>query len=94
MEEAEEENNQLAFLDVLVCRKDCDSLKKKCSGKRLIRQLRYPPPPSTTTISAILATDSATTTTTTSPTPSTGQMTLRTHRQPLLSLLPTLLPTI
>ncbi|BHF70601.1 hypothetical protein SprV_0301365400 [Sparganum proliferum] len=33
----EEENNQLAFLDVLVCRKDCGGIKTKCSGKRQIR---------------------------------------------------------
>nr|VZI05054.1 unnamed protein product [Spirometra erinaceieuropaei] len=33
----EEENNQLAFLDVLVCHKDCGGLKLKCSGKRQIR---------------------------------------------------------
>ncbi|BHF78682.1 hypothetical protein SprV_0602179500 [Sparganum proliferum] len=29
----EEENNQLAFLDVLVCRKDCGGLKTKVFGK-------------------------------------------------------------
>ncbi|BHF84465.1 hypothetical protein SprV_0902769100 [Sparganum proliferum] len=29
----EEENNQLAFLDVLVCRKDCDGLKTKVRRK-------------------------------------------------------------
>ncbi|BHF71020.1 hypothetical protein SprV_0401407400 [Sparganum proliferum] len=34
----EEENNQLAFLDVLVCRKDCGGLQAKCSGKRQIRR--------------------------------------------------------
>ncbi|BHF61904.1 hypothetical protein SprV_0100488400 [Sparganum proliferum] len=33
----EEENNQLAFLDVLVCRKDCGGLKTKCSGKRQLK---------------------------------------------------------
>nr|VZI41112.1 unnamed protein product [Spirometra erinaceieuropaei] len=31
----EDENNQLAFLDVLLCRKDCGG--PKCSGKRQIR---------------------------------------------------------
>nr|VZH96083.1 unnamed protein product [Spirometra erinaceieuropaei] len=33
MEEKEEENNQLAFLDVLVCRKDCGGLKTKVFRK-------------------------------------------------------------
>nr|VZI17808.1 unnamed protein product [Spirometra erinaceieuropaei] len=33
MEEEEEENNQLAFLDVLVCRKDCGGLKTKVFRK-------------------------------------------------------------
>nr|VZI35259.1 unnamed protein product [Spirometra erinaceieuropaei] len=32
-EEVEEENNQLAFLDVLVCRKDCGGLKTKVFRK-------------------------------------------------------------
>nr|VZI27565.1 unnamed protein product [Spirometra erinaceieuropaei] len=33
----EEENNQLAFLDVLVCRKDCGGLKTKMFRKAEIR---------------------------------------------------------
>nr|VZI33437.1 unnamed protein product [Spirometra erinaceieuropaei] len=34
----EVDNNQLAFLNVLVCRNDCDGQKLKCSGRRQIRR--------------------------------------------------------
>nr|VZH91330.1 unnamed protein product [Spirometra erinaceieuropaei] len=34
----EEENNQLAFLDVFVCRKDCGGLKPKYSGRQQTRR--------------------------------------------------------
>nr|VZI28173.1 unnamed protein product [Spirometra erinaceieuropaei] len=46
--EEEEENNQLAFLDVLVCRKDCDGLKtkvfRKATNTMQVLNIRLQPP--------------------------------------------------